>query len=116
MTFTFSLFYLHALLVLGFVYTISESVIFMPVRRLAVALCPKFALPLLIALLYCTRCLGFWVGAAVGFALTKNFVHAALFGVLGIAEMHIAYSYFIQQHTDPWLKEPTEKRDDGPQS
>lgn len=94
----------HALLTLGIVYTISESTIVMPLRRVVVACCPKPLLPFLVQLLYCTRCLGFWVGAALGGALLHGPWRLTLaFGVLGMAEMHIVYGYFITQSVDPWV-------------
>lgn len=97
----------HTMLTLGVVYTISESVLVLPLRHALVSLCPKPLLPLLVALLYCTRCLGFWVGAAIGGCLLHGpWTLTLLFGVFGIAEMHVIYGYFITQSVDPWVREP----------
>ena len=109
---TLRLLLVHALLTLGIVYTISESALVMPLRRVFVSTCPKPLLPFLVGLLYCTRCLGFWVGLALGANLFHgSWALTAAFGFLGLAEMHIVYGYFVVQSVDPWVATKEEDED-----
>lgn len=102
---------LHPLLTLAFVYVVGESSLLRPLRHAFVVNSPRITAPLIIGLLYCPRCLGFWMGilaarvVGLHFAFALNAWHDALLaGFIGLAAMHLFYGTFLRQQLDPWLE------------
>lgn len=98
----------HYLLVLAIVYILSESILLRPVRLVLVSRSPKVFLPWVVGLIYCPRCMGFWIGGLLGYAFWGDAVLASILALVAVAEMKLTYS-FISFELDPWVQKPQEE-------
>lgn len=98
----------HYLLVLSLLYIISESVLLRPLRLQLVSHAPKVLLPWVVGLLYCPRCMGFWLGGAVGYFMWGSAPLAFILALFSVAQMKLTYS-FITFELDPWVTRTEEE-------
>lgn len=97
----------HFLLVLALIYIISESILLRPVRLQLVSRAPKWALFWVVGLLYCPRCMGFWMGGIVGYAMWGSGPLALILALFSVAQMKLVYT-FVHFELDPWAQAQAE--------